>query len=497
MALIELTGEATEADVIARINAIITAIRAMDEGSGRTDEALTDLRTAVRTLQELKTPAQVDGPNSRLYERYLILNEGASEGVVVRLYGEVDKKTRVWIPGFLDDIRDERPAIQRELQRVIEDRAIIHTLRATHYKRLPKTSLTPGCDQRIERLISQLPDRFGRAFVDVTGEGAEWIPTNTLPTLLQEIMWMRQLSSVFDREIQFDRDSKLPYLDGALIPYLRSKGVDNDPAKLTPSSIDTDDREFNLVNMGVRTLIDRDAGEDAILPVMDLMRQAVAAGLIAGEEDALLNGDTGTHQDTGLDSWNPDGYYSAAPGGSSRDHRRAWVGIRARAVDVSNTEDLGAWSASPSLDTLVGARTSLKGPKMGPRDAVWIPSGLASAALLKMDDFQTLDKYGPGAVVFTGEIGRIAGVPVIESQFATDDLNASGIHDGVTTTKGSLNLALRSRYVRGVHRSHGVRIETDVDIDTNYTTMVASRRLTYKNIAPNDEKNVYSGYNIG
>lgn len=495
MSLILLTGSATEADVIDRINKIIGALQRM-EASGPVDEAIVDLRKTSRELQELGAHRGGDhGPASELMHRYARPNEKASTGREIVFYGRADPKTKVWIPGFFDDIRDGRPTIQREIQRAVEDRAIVHTILRAPLKQAPQESLTPILDAQIERLIGMLPDEFRRAFTDQAGSGAEWIPTDVLPVLLEEIQWARQLASLFT-EIEIDRDTKLPYQGGGLIPYLRNGGTDDDPPNIGSSTQVTDEREFNLKNVSARTLIDRDAAEDSILPTLPLLRMALSTAINAGEEDGIVNGDTGTHQDTGLASWNPDSYYGATPGGGTLDHRRGWIGIRARSTDVSNTANLSSWASSPDLATLITARTSLKGPKQGPRDACWLPSGQALRAMLKVSEFQTLEKYGPGAVVFSGEVGRVGGAPVVESQFATDDLNASGVYDNTTKTKGTLNCFLRSRWVRAVKRGHGVRIEAATHIGKNYIELVGSRRLTYKNIGGSTEKNCYTGYNI-
>jgi len=48
---------------------------------------------------------------------------------------------------------------------------------------------------------------------------------------------------------------------------------------------------------------------------------------------------------------------------------------------------------------------------------------------------RTVDKYGQFATVLNGELGKIDGIPVIVSEKIRENLNASGVYDGTTTTK--------------------------------------------------------------
>ena len=492
---------------IEKMNRAITALKSMselmgDEGAMR---AIADIRSALRSIRERTALRPEIGPESELYRRYRVMNKDASEGFTVRLRGEFIEG-QGYFPGLLDDVREGRPEVQRKMQHWVQRRAICRTLliaiagsKGQSYapQRMAaygKKGLTPRCDAQIEHFRAQLPAPLLRAFVDVNGSGGEWIPTDTLPILDEEIKYRRMLAGYFD-EIEVDRDSTTLTLTGGFIPYNRAAVIDDDPAK-TPklSSLATGSNAISLQNPAVRTLVSRNAVEDAILEVIGIIEREGVDAVIAGEEDCLVNGDTNaTHDDTGLGSWNPDSHWPSAPGGGSQDHRRMWLGLRARAVDAGNTVD----RSTLTFDTLVTDRGQLKGPKQGPRDVIALCSGLGIAGIAKLDQFQTLDKAGDAAFIRNGTIGFINGMPVVESQFATDDLNANGIYDGVTETKGSISLAITSRLRRVVKRGHGTRVESQLDISTNAMTMVWSQRKTYYWVREGNEKNVRYLYNIG
>ncbi len=490
---------------IEKMNRAITALRSMselmgDEGAMR---AIADIRSALRTLRERNAVRPDIGPESELYRRYRVADQDASEGFRLRLRGE-QVEGAGYFPGLLDDTREGRPEVQREMQRWIQRRAICRTLLTAiassrgqsygHEKRSAygKKGLTPRCDAQIEHYRNQLPANLLRAFVDVSGSGGDWIPTDTLPILDEEIKYRRMLAGYFD-EIEVDRDSTTLTLTGGFIPYDRAAVVDDDPAK-TPklSSLATGSNSIVLKNPAVRTLVSRNAVEDAILEVIGIIEREGVDAVIAGEEDCLVNGDTNaTHQDTALATWNPDSYWPAAPGGGSQDHRKMWLGIRARAFDASNTVDRSTFT----FDTLVADRGQLRGPKQGPRDVIALCSGLGIGAVAKLDQFQTLDKAGDAAYIRNGTIGFINGMPVVESQFATDDLDTSGLYTGSNST-GSVSLAITSRLRRVVKRGHGTRVESQLDIATNAMTMVWSQRKTYYWVREGSEKNVRYLFNI-
>ena len=513
-ALVEISEDDTAEAVRAKVNAVVRFLKTevdleTAEGKAKAERAIEDMQSAIRALQESRqAPSQDTSDFAGMIGRYRFADPRNAEGFSIRLKGAL-VEGEGYQPGFLDDTRDGRPEIQREIQQWVQRRAIIATIvranAASQGKRLADDQVTPRCDQQIARLFGQLESHgsFGRAllgvpgiraFVDASGKGGDWIPTDTLPLLDQEIQYARRLAANFE-EVAIERDSDILYLDAGFIPYMRSAPVDDDPAK-TPklSSLKTSKSTATLPELAVRTLISRNAVEDALLPVIGLIERAGVEALIAGEEDCLINGHntSGAHQDTGLATWNPDSYYPAAPGGGSQDHRRAHDGIRRRAFAASNATARAAYS----FDELITDRHSLKGPKQGPRDVIAIPSGLALARLAKLDQYQTLDKYGTDAYNLTGEIGRVNGIPVLESQFATDDLNATGIHDGATKTKGGLSMAIRSRLRRIVKKGHGTRVESQVDIATNMMTMVWSRRQTYKWVKEGTEKNAFFGFNV-
>lgn len=483
---IEIPSEIkTQDDALRAIKALCEHARA---GNGKwrdQDQALSDLRAATQALSARSAPGLEGGGDRELKARYM-------EGNRLRLIGSSDQDGRGndiggFVPGLLDDAPVNE--LQRDLQRWVQRRNLVRQFQRLAGAGRPHT---PHCDAMIARLGRALPPEMARAFADASGAGAEWIPDQVLPMIEREVQHQYQVAGLFD-EVVSDRETvKLPFLSAGFIPYLIGEVGGDDPAQVPGSTMSTTDRTINIKTFGARAQVGDNAAEDAILPVIDsIIAPELVRALVIGEEDAIINGDTtSTHADTALATWNPDSIYPSAPGGGSNDHRRAFIGLRHRAGDVSNTTDRSTFS-STTLRTDLG---TVKGPKQGPGSKVIIASGKAILALMGFSEMITLEKYGPNASFLSGEAGKVFGVRVIESQVLTEDLNASGVYDGVTTTKTGLLIVNTSRFKRFSRR--GVRLRQQADITRGIVHLVADRRGSFATIDGSSTKNVHYAYNM-
>lgn len=458
------------------------------------------LDQAVQVIHERGAPLADLGSNDReLVARY---SDIAGKPM---LRGFVDEEG-VYTPGLLDDT--PRSDLQADLQRAVDDRAVIISVLHgidRHKGRPARQSAAPKCDQRVLRLVRGLPgqlrEEFERAWADTAGYGAEFVPDALLPTYERDIKleWERRVPGLF-QEVQAETPIKYGLLTNGWQVYLQGDVTGDDPGQIKSSSGTTSDTTVAFKTLAARAQISESATEDAILPIMDaIIRPGLVLAVASGEEDAILNGDTtATHADTGIATWNPDSFWPAAPGGLSIDHRRAWIGLRHRAGDVSNSGDWSTWN----VKVLLTGVANLAGPMARPEDTVGIFSKLGFVANCMADttstqtvQIRTIDQYaGSGLPLIPGEIARVGGVPILISQFMTSDLNASGIYDGSTTTYTGSCIVRRNRFKRIVRR--GLRIEVDKDITRGIFNLVATTRRNFITIGPSAEKNVYYGYKM-
>jgi hypothetical protein len=107
---------------------------------------------------------------------------------------------------------------------------------------------------------------------------------------------------------------------------------------------------------------------------------------------------------------------------------------------------------------------------------------------------ETLDTFGPRATILTGQLASIYGIPVVVSEFISNDMHTTGLYTGASTKSGMV-LFNRNRFVRLVRR--GAMIEQAKDITRGVINVVATvRELPIATWDSSTKKNVYYGYNI-
>ena len=163
--------------------------------------------------------------------------------------------------------------------------------------------------------------------------------------------------------------------------------------------------------------------------------------------------------------------------------------MRARAYDVSNTENRATFSA----DTLLEDRSDLDSPHGIDGSLILITSPEAYfKKLMAIDEVLTMDKF-PQPTLVSGQLAQIMGMPIIISEFLTGDLNATGLFTGSGATSGML-MVNRDRFKIGSLR--GASLEVDKDITRGTHQMVATVRETFFTVDDATKKNLKYLYNL-
>jgi hypothetical protein len=97
---------------------------------------------------------------------------------------------------------------------------------------------------------------------------------------------------------------------------------------------------------------------------------------------------------------------------------------------------------------------------VNPADLAFIVGVSEPPRLLADTNLLTVDKMGPNATILNGQIGSVFGVPVIVSEHVREDLNASGVYDGITTTKTFMLCVNRNEWAMGQRMALDVRSTT-------------------------------------
>lgn len=496
-------SQMTVQEAIAKIGSLESEVKALKDSAGseaenkqKMERMAADLRDTNQALAELRA-AQGSGyqrEGAAHYNKFIVdgdrkVSHAREVKGAIRMVGGYNGATKCYEPGLLDGDKPNDDW-QGELYDLVDQRSMLRTL----LKNPQDPSYVPDTRSLDARLVNHLrsgPAQIAKIFADGANIGAEFIPDVTMPRLVSELETARRTAGLFPLMQMSQKTVKLPWLGYGGTPKIKGVPSGNDPSKYTASSPATDERSFTAVPLAVRYQLDEDAVDDSIIPALPMFRADIVKAIINGEEDALFNADTGTHQDTGLASWNPRSLWdSMLIDGGSDDHRRQYIGMRARAGDVSATVDLGTFN----IANVRSMRSTMDAPHGTAGDLVLFVSPEAYLKLVGLDEVTTVDKYGSSATIVTGELARIDGIPIVQSDLLTADLNASGVYDGVTTTKTSMVLVNTSRFLLGVRK--GRTVEIGKDIRSGVYNLVATYRSIFGTIDSSTKKNVVHAYNI-
>jgi HK97 family phage major capsid protein len=318
-----------------------------------------------------------------------------------------------------------------------------------------------------------------------TTEGADWVPTAMSAQMIDDMRLALKVAAQFPlitmpvRSGSFD----VPNIGSRRSAYLISESTSDSSDKIATGTPPSGKTTFQAVKHALRMLVSYEMEEDAIVSMIPLMRREITQALADAEENAIINGDnSATHFDTGhvigatdvRKSFKGLRYYSNPTNGKAR-------------VDIATLNTTSLRSIRKEMGRFGGQNMN---------DMFWLTSISGYIQMMNNTDVLTFDKYGNMFTLNSGELGRFDGSPVIVSEFIPQDLNATGIYDGVTETKTVIMLVSKNAFWRAYKGS--MLAEQERDIDVQQHKVVMSHRLDYKRVWTNgsDEDVVGCGYNL-
>jgi hypothetical protein len=298
---------------------------------------------------------------------------------------------------------------------------------------------------------------FGQKAITATGvgSGAELLQTDLSTDLLSRLYLESAIAAEFiSQEITMPSNPfMLPLTTTRPTFYVGGETgampTDSDPGTARPILTAS-----KLIGMSSYSY---EAEEDAIIAVLPMIQEQLGSAGADALEYALISG----NQIGGL-SWDTDCVAQSAP--------TLFTGMRAYAMNGG----LGVSLATGGISTAnIGALRKAMG-KYGvkPRDLMIItgPRGFNDLVMLP----ETLSAYQTGAPntarIMTGDAPSILGIRIVTSARQREDLNATGIYDGVTTTQGSILMVHRPSFLAGVKRGYTVEVWRDTRSQMNNVT---------------------------
>lgn len=336
--------------------------------------------------------------------------------------------------------------------------------------------------------------------------GDEWTPPSTSGGLLAEIYLEAPVMAGFTRIDMPTATYKRPIRTARPgVRRMPQGSADADLLTVIPkvSDMKTAEIQFDAEKLALFQIFTAEHLEDNIL--FDTMMEAYAMiphAFSYGLDDAAINGSTSlSDQDN-----------------ASTDTNRLWAntldagdGIRGNlgARDVRNSWD-GIRKTTPS-----GAKFSVAAPTTGddiltailntfkkmdkyyganPADVRLLASTAGYLNMFKIPQLQTLEKYGPKAVIHSGEVGKIAGSTVIQTPHVYSNLNASGVFDNVTTNLTEFVAVHRLAYIFAVRRA--MLVDWIRSPHSDMFSLLATMRCDFQKAFAAAEKVSAVGYNM-
>jgi len=218
----------------------------------------------------------------------------------------------------------------------------------------------------------------------------------------------------------------------------------------TYSGIDMTERTLSTKKLISQSYLGNETEEDAILPILPLIRESIVRSHARGIENALLLGN------------HADGVYGTSGA--------AFEGLVTMAG--ANKTQSGTAFASESLTAsmLLNARKKMGKWGMNPRDVLYIVNSTEYFNLLSDAEFQDVNLVGNMATKLNGEIGEVFGSRVI----VCDEWKAPAVGKFFALAVNTKNFVMP--------RLRGVTIESDYEVANQRRVLVASQRLGFTDL---------------
>jgi HK97 family phage major capsid protein len=315
-----------------------------------------------------------------------------------------------------------------------------------------------------------------------SGSGLELVYTDLSSQLMERLYLNSDLATeLMSSEVVMPTDPfKFPMTTTRPTFLVGSEAPGSDPTASNPGTAAITLDAQKLIGMGDYSY---EADEDAVIAVLGMIQDGLASGAADAFESAVIEGDTtATHQHSD---------YHAV----TNHHAKLFKGFRKYAIAGSVTQTLA--TGNINWTNIKAMRKMMKKWGVKPRDLMLIAGPMGYNDLVGLDETLTYEKVGNQAAarILTGEAASIAGIRIVVSSALREDLNASGVYDGSTTTKGSLLLVHRPSWLVGVRRGFTLEVETDKKRQINYVIASFRRAFVPKETPSTTLPLVVLGYN--
>lgn len=381
----------------------------------------------------------------------------------------------------------------RELQRRNDELLVLNAVMDSAWNEERAAYLSRGGYKSLRawETFNSVRSEFEKAMDTATaGEGSEWVPS-LLSSQLQSVIDLELRVASLHRSFPMPApEYKLPIRTTHATGYKAAEqGNAAALTAITLSKPGTDDITFTAVKVAGRVMWTGEMSEDSVVPMLPFLTQDLGTAVGRAIETGTINGQPGGTIDTG-----------DAPGAT--DARALWDGYRKYAETNSTVKyDMGS---AFTVEGFTELRKKLAKTGVSPANLAWVVSPSVFFQMLNLKDANDNPVVTPAyaytpamATALTGEMGALQGIPVIVSEFVREDLNATGIYDGVTETKTIVLCIHKPSWMYGTRRELTVRSSDELYMEYDNLVIVATARMDFNALFPfANQRAVSVGYNI-
>jgi HK97 family phage prohead protease len=415
--------------------------------------------------------AAIDAEKARKEEIAAIAKDAGSTGAE-RLVAELTKR-------FDDDTKSLQEKLAG-MEEAIKEKA--SEMEALYKNKMsfenPKGGIAKISDKDIDKavlssIITGKPLQQTKAFKDIVEKagdhlggvtGADWENLFSL-RMYEEIMDKTVIEPLFSNRISMtSRTMTFPWnpeagyaewIDGGVGTSQYKSGTgfgDGGESTGTAVTHTFNENVITAQKLATKEFIGYEEEEDAILPLLPMIRDAVIRRMVRSTDTELLRGIVGTSTGSCLGLIN---------------------GVSTIATNnTAQYQPTGTFGDAISIADLQSTRRVLGRYGLVPGELIYVVSESVMYDLMEDPDFRTMDLVGANATILRGQIGMVNGSPVIVSD--------SFVANSNSTVQA---IALNARnYMLGELR--GLTVERDRDIINQKNVIVATRRFGFTEIVP-------------
>tara|TARA_R100000406_G_C3099262_1_gene121521 strand:- start:159 stop:1223 length:1065 start_codon:yes stop_codon:yes gene_type:complete len=291
--------------------------------------------------------------------------------------------------------------------------------------------------------FDDMVERVKAALAGGTDAGSQMFPTETADEIIQIVYERNFMRSLFAAMPMSTRTVKVPKLNTSINFHRQTLGQTAAGTASDESTHGTAEVDLTLITMIANIPIGNYLIAYGVEGLLTVLRDDIASRLAFNEESLLINGDKQSTLANNINGEydatnNPTGI-NATAGSEQNDYLLELNGLRKLAgtsVSVSGTFALSHLrSAISALGVYADNRDEL---------SLIVPRNL-EVQLLGFTELQTVDKYGAGATILSGELGRIYGIRVFATGVIPTNLDWDGTYDSSGQTDKTVALLVHNR----------------------------------------------------